>query len=515
MVYLMARPTKLPGSRFPYARKVVPKELRGVVGRTEFKRPLRGANQAENRRLHAEALIEWEGELAVARAKVQGNLVSLSGRQVDAFCGGWYREQVELYGENPGAPLDWELYIDPLRDEVQHEIDEEIPEYEPDRQALAEADALLSDAGIAADTPSILATAKRLWDIKLRFGATMGRRAGGDWSPDLNLARFPSPALPSVDATLHAVAPPEPSMPFERLVTAWAAERRPPKKTREKWDATFAGFVTIVGHNDARKVTVADVRAWKERRLADGKSLKTVADGISVMRATFNWGIRNGLLPRDNPFAGMAPKIDKRGRSARDGFTDEQASAILLAERGEVGWRRWLPWLLAFTGCRIEEIAEARKRDIRKEAGTWILDVVPTDSRLGKNPDIQRMVPLHPALLSEDLLGYVNALPDGPLFPDLAVGRYGSRGSIASKAHSRWLRDVVGLTDLRLAPAHSWRHRMEDQLRIARVPAEAQDAITGHSNPRNAGAGYGRGYRGMPDETLKELAKIPSPIPSS
>ena len=31
-------------------------------------------------------------------------------------------------------------------------------------------------------------------------------------------------------------------------------------------------------------------------------------------------------------------------------------------------------------------------------------------------------------------------------------------------------------------------------------------------NPRNAGDGYGRGFRGMPDEVLKDLARVPSPL---
>ena len=47
---------------------------------------------------------------------------------------------------------------------------------------------------------------------------------------------------------------------------------------------------------------------------------------------------------------------------------------------------------------------------------------------------------------------------------------------------------------------------------MARVPPEAQDAIMGHVNPRNAGAGYGRGFREMPGELLKEIGKVPSPL---
>lgn len=53
---------------------------------------------------------------------------------------------------------------------------------------------------------------------------------------------------------------------------------------------------------------------------------------------------------------------------------------------------------------------------------------------------------------------------------------------------------------------------MEDELRKVRASPEVQDAITGRHNPRNAGAGYGKGYRGMPAELLRDLERIPSPV---
>ncbi|MGH7041871.1 MAG: hypothetical protein ACREFY_07040, partial [Acetobacteraceae bacterium] len=86
------------------------------------------------------------------------------------------------------------------------------------------------------------------------------------------------------------------------------------------------------------------------------------------------------------------------------------------------------------------------------------------------------------------------------------------RGRTATNIHARWLRGTVGITDRRKAPAHSWRHRMEDELRKVRALPEVQDALTGRHNPRNAGAGYGKGFRGMPWETVKELAKIANPM---
>ncbi len=53
---------------------------------------------------------------------------------------------------------------------------------------------------------------------------------------------------------------------------------------------------------------------------------------------------------------------------------------------------------------------------------------------------------------------------------------------------------------------------MEDELRKVRALPEVQDAITGRHNPKNAGAGYGRGFRGMPAEVLKDLARVPNPL---
>lgn len=54
---------------------------------------------------------------------------------------------------------------------------------------------------------------------------------------------------------------------------------------------------------------------------------------------------------------------------------------------------------------------------------------------------------------------------------------------------------------------------MEDELRrVTDARDEHIDALTGRHNPRNAGAGYGRGLRRMPAEVLKVLSQVPSPL---
>ena len=156
---------------------------------------------------------------------------------------------------------------------------------------------------------------------------------------------------------------------------------------------------------------MAEVLKWKQARTAEGRSQKTVADGIGTCRSVINWGIKNGLLPKDNPFAGTAPRVSAAGPPPRIGYSDAQAAALLTDARKERGWIRWFPWVLAFTGARIEEVAELRRCDIRQEAGVWIIGLKPSTTRRGKTAHAQRMIPVHPALEAEGLLAYAAAGP--------------------------------------------------------------------------------------------------------
>jgi hypothetical protein len=53
---------------------------------------------------------------------------------------------------------------------------------------------------------------------------------------------------------------------------------------------------------------------------------------------------------------------------------------------------------------------------------------------------------------------------------------------------------------------------MKDALRRAEVQTELADALLGHANARNAGRGYGTGYRNLPWILLRALKRVPSPL---
>jgi integrase len=505
----MTRPYQHPKTGTYWVRKAVPKELRPVIGKRELIRTLGTKNPDEARQLAPAVLAEFETVLANARS-ASGTGRRLTHREVMALCGVWYRREVAEFEDDPGPPEGWEAADDLLLDKLYCDPETGEPiEFRPREPDLAEARQFLAERGIAADPESVRTFARELFFTKRKAAAVLRRRAEGDYSSDPALTLFPP--VPTMDAPK---APPQEPLKAEALLDAWAAERQPSAATRRKYAGTFRQLANVLGFDDVRRITPQDVVKFKQARLAEGRDTGTVEDDLRAAGAVCKWAVKNLMLP-GNPFDGLAPKANRRGPAPRAPYDDEEAARILTAARSEKGWLRWLPWLLCFTGARISEIVELRRGDVRQEGGVWLLDVKPTDQRQGKNATFQRLLPLHPAVIAEGFLDYVAALsanPSGPLFPSLPPDPHGSRVGPATTRLGRWMRKRLGITDPAKAPAHSWRHRMEDELRKARASAEVQDAITGRHNPRNAGAGYGVGFRGMPAEVLRELEKVPSPV---
>lgn len=506
MALPMTRPTKHPKTGVYQIRRRVPKALQGIIGKAERVISLRTKDPEEAKRRAPAANRKIDEEFAAAQAAL-GPARRLSHREITALCGELYRETVGHWEEDPGTAEDWQTYADHLGDDL--ERDEATGDaIGPGPADLAKAKCITRANGIPADADSIRRLAVAFYRTKLKIAETLGRRAEGDYSPDRHLKTFPP-----VEAEKPQTPTAEP-LTSESLLTDWSAERTPAAATLRSYRGKFRQLARVLGFDDLRRVTPDHVIQFKEARLKEGKDPGTVADDVLGMGAVCNWAVKNRKLAA-NPFTGLAPKENRRGEPARHPYDDDEARRILLAARKEDGWMRWLPWLLCFTGARISELAELRRRDVRERDGVMVLDIAPTAARAGKNAIAQRMIPLHPALVAEGFLEYVASLPagpNGPLLPSIAPDPRGSRIHPATVQSGRWVRNVVGIKDPKKGPNHSWRHRMEDELRKVRALPEVQDAITGRNNPRNAGAGYGKGFRGMPDEVLKDLERIPSPV---
>ena len=120
---------------------------------------------------------------------------------------------------------------------------------------------------------------------------------------------------------------------------------------------------------------------------------------------------------------------------------------------------------------------------------------------------VQRGVPIHEALIDEGFISFVKS-KRGLLFPEITPDRFGVRGGNAPKTFSRLIREVLGITDPRIAPAHSFRHLFKTLCRNARITQETHDALTGHVV---AGEGAEYGEKVGIQKRAEAIALIPVP----
>lgn len=268
----------------------------------------------------------------------------------------------------------------------------------------------------------------------------------------------------------------------------------------------------FLGHDDAGRVTAADIRNWRDDCKARGQGLNnnTVNARFGAVRQVFARAEADGLIPLNPAEAKL--RLPKQQAAPRSPYSLEEAKRILEASRSEPrASRRWAHWVMAFSGARVGEVLQLMGRDVRQEDGIWFMEISPGDATATVKNGQLRRVPLHPALIAEGFVTFAQGIaPDAPLFPDKALGKHGKRGERAWQVVGRWVREVVGITDKAKAPNHSWRHYFEDALRDAEVPSDERDAIIGHAQKT-----MGRQY-GVKGEALRRLAraveKVPSPL---
>jgi integrase len=304
------------------------------------------------------------------------------------------------------------------------------------------------------------------------------------------------------------------------LLTGYLKEHQPKPATERVWRRHLAHFTAFLGHEDATRVTLADVVRWKEMLLEtppDGgkpRSARTVRESyLAAVRSVFKWAAANGKIA-SNPVAGVTVGGKRKPPERDKGLTDEEAQIILSAtlkpppeglspERQFA--RRWVPWICAYTGARVNEITQARAQDICKVNNIWTIYITPEAG--GVKDGKARTVALHPHLLEQGFLRAI-AGKEGPLFYNPALQRGGSKGHPQFKKVgeylARWVREE-GVTDPNVWPNHGWRHRFKTQARMVGIDPEVRDFIQGHV-PRTEGEAYG----GTPAEvSWKAIKRMP------
>lgn len=528
MALNMARPTKHPRTGIYRIRIAIPVALRDEAerlygSRWELIEPLATKDHRAASAAAPAALARINGKLAAIRAAANGNVATLSERDVRAMGHAFYRTLIAEIGDNPGRAIDWEFHREALGEQVERGVsddDNHPPIITPSAVDRRDAAGLLAARSIPADATTVTRVASAVFEAKWQVARVMERRAEGDWTPDAWEVQQPSP---STALTRHGAAASPAAVTFDTLLDGFALDRgwgrqdaKPISRPLYDRQRTLARLADFLGHRDAAKVTKADAVRWKEDMQRRSLAAATVRNDVSECSAVWGWAMRSGKLPDGaiNPFAGiLPPKAAKRDRAVRP-FTDAEAQTILLAAREQRGLLRWLPWVCCLTGARLNEICQSAKEDVAVIDGVPVLRIHDDgDGRSVKNADSRRTVPLHPALIAEGFVSYVALLPLGsPLFPEVKPDKvFGQRAPLAGRKIARWLR-ALGITDPRISPSHSWRHHFMDAARRVSMPIEVRSAITGHSGKVDASAGYGDGVGSMLEVMASHLAKVPAPV---
>lgn len=291
----------------------------------------------------------------------------------------------------------------------------------------------------------------------------------------------------------------QPQVSLLGLYDGYRKERELAPATNKRWRPVIDHLITHLGHDNAVAVTPKDVLAWKKRLLLD-RSQRTVREVyLAAVKAVYGWGIENQMV-KLNPVVGISVRVPKKRKLRENGFTPEEAAIILReALHGDHSRvsphyqraRRWVPFICAYTGARVGEIAQMRGCDVRQISGCWVMNITPEAG--GTKTAEARLVPVHPHLTEMGFIEFVRGIGEGALFYDPKRSRGGSAANPQYKKTgehiAKWVRSI-GVDDPSIAPNHGWRHLFKSRARNADITEEASHAITGHAT-RTEGEAYG------------------------
>ncbi len=374
------------------------------------------------------------------------------------------------------------------------------------------AETFLLGRGLAADEPSLELFCDEIVKAIRDAAKTNARKAAGDFSAgDPNATRFGEPWSNTVAksrASGHRDGPQrQAGLSLRGLLQLWREDpqRKPAPATHAAYSAAVQRFVAFLGHDDARRVTQADVLEFRRKRLGQ-VSPKSVRDGdLAGLKSIFSWAVQEGLLPGPNPVMGVKVLLPSREvtRAEGRGFSDDEAVAILrLALRHKKGViekaktaaaKRWMPWLMAYSGARVGEFAQLRKQDVQQHrSGFWYARLTP-DAGTMKDRKV-RDVPLHSHLIEMGFIEFVNTAAEGHLFLDIAPPGKRLTGSLRTNDERGVRGPLQGIknrlaefarlvvSDPQVSPNHGWRHRVKAVAFAVGVQERVIDEIQGQSS---------------------------------
>lgn len=366
--------------------------------------------------------------------------------------------------------------------------------------------------GVSLSTPSSYALADQVITYRARVFETLRDRLDGDYSEPRwasSLPKFERTAFSTVQVSQPAQA----AVTFTSIIDKREADSKSrlitsvSPATIRKYRTNCSQLAKFRGRDTAGDLTRDDGEGWK-KSLLPKNSNKTVRDKITGIKAVLQWGQdqSGGTLYDDSKppwkYVELPPKPIDDGASKAHSL--ENARLILEAAREETKPHlRWIPWLLAYTGMRIGEIAQLERKDVFEVDGRWFLHVRVGSGRTTKT-NKPRKIPIHQDVATEGLIEFRDGCPEGPLFTENRVP-----GDLQA-----WIgKQIDPSATEHVAPNHGFRHLWEDLATASKLDFHLKLLITGRSSGTSVDM-----YQSGDSKLLamaEEMDKFPSFLPTS
>jgi len=213
---------------------------------------------------------------------------------------------------------------------------------------------------------------------------------------------------------------------------------------------------------------------------------------------------KNPFKGRSNTKAAKKDQRDKRNPLSRDHLKRLFASPIYtgcksLASCYKEGslipkksHKYWTPLIGLYTGMRMQEILQLYVVDVYQTSGIWVFDLNANhkDQKL-KTSQSKRLVPIHTDLIDLGLLDFLRSKETERLFNDAPLGSDNTYSSTYSKWFSRYIQKINIKTDK--TSFHSLRHNLKDFFRQVGESDELVENLVGRTTG-STGEAYGSGY---------------------
>jgi site-specific recombinase XerD len=387
----MLSPGKNPRSKYYSFRRRIPVEFRKYGSASEIKFSLGTSDWDEAvLRCQEENLKLERGWRTVLVGKPPDNLTQ---EQLVALSGEFYAEMVAAHRAEPGA-VDWKQKLDDLA-RKRHKIFG-VVSTQYGAFFGREAEAFLQKRGVYLVGDRLQMFIRAF--IEAKEDATKGlmQAAANNYKPlDKEAPYYPT------------FEPPKPEQLFDNLWLEFCAAKLLSAGTRKKWEPYFESLCKRIKSRDMSRVTEQHLLDWRDILLLRVKSGEidaiSVKNGqIAAVKAFFRWAKRAKRLLTD-PSVEVHVEASTKDKEKKRGFTDKEAATILSAALAPVNEfmtaenaaaRRWVPWLCAYTGARVNEITQLRACDVLDADGIPCIRITREAGTVKTRKE--RIVPLHP-----------------------------------------------------------------------------------------------------------------------